>query len=82
MSSVDSEGLSPQVPRKAVFNKKKCWVTVKLGYNELYVTVGICLLYPWHCYNREGLCCKLDKWDQKYQLIVYVIAVNLLKPWS
>ncbi len=32
--------------------------SVKLGYNKLYGTTEICLLLPWDCYNREGLCSK------------------------
>ncbi len=51
--------------------------TLELSYNERYGTVSICLLYPWHCYNREDLCSKVAFGDQKYQQIcVITVIVN------
>ncbi len=50
---------------------------VKLGYNERVWDRPIFFIVAVIPYNREGLCTKLIKWDQKFQRLYVCFSPSL-----
>ncbi len=67
--------------QKLWFMSKNYWNVCHQLWRMLLQSNSV-ITNSWHRYNREALCSKVTIWDQKFLKILFVIAVNLSKPWS